>query len=128
MTPVRPIASSMTSPRPEISFFSTILTIIGVLGACIDRLYSSVKKELGMHSRVALVAVLVVLSATVWAQQRDRASVPDKYKWDLTQIYASELGLARREGAAREGHPVGARVQGHARHVAGGAGRRRSSA
>ena len=42
-----------------------------------------------MHSRAALVAVLVVLSATVWAQQRDRASVPDKYKWDLTQIYAS---------------------------------------
>src|SRR6186713_1668453 len=43
-----------------------------------------------MHSRAALVTVLVVLSATVWAQQRDRASVPDKYKWDLTQIYATD--------------------------------------
>jgi hypothetical protein len=55
----------MTSPRPEISFVSTILTIIGVLGACTDRLYSRVQKELAMRSRTALAAVLVVLSVTV---------------------------------------------------------------
>src|SRR5687768_574620 len=88
MTPVRPIASSMTSPRPEISLVSTIFTMMGVLGACIGRLYSRPEREL-MVRRAVVAFALVGLIVPTAAQQRDRASIPEKYKWDLTAIYPS---------------------------------------
>ena len=42
-----------------------------------------------MLQRCACVVALLALGAGALAQQRDRASNPDKYKWDLTPIYAS---------------------------------------
>jgi len=42
-----------------------------------------------LATRSAAAAALV-LSATVVAQERDRSKIPDKYKWDLTEIYPSD--------------------------------------
>jgi len=42
-------------------------------------------------SRSSLVVLaLVALTLTVVAQERDRAKIPDKYKWNLAEIYPSE--------------------------------------
>jgi oligoendopeptidase F len=38
---------------------------------------------------VHLVITLLILSTPAWAQQRDRSDTPERYKWDLTPIYAS---------------------------------------
>ncbi len=38
---------------------------------------------------VHLAVALLMVTTPVWAQQRDRASIPEKYRWDLTQIYPS---------------------------------------
>jgi oligoendopeptidase F len=46
-----------------------------------------------MHSmkRLAAIAVLAVaLPATMFAQERDRSKVADRYKWDLAPLYTSE--------------------------------------
>jgi oligoendopeptidase F len=42
-----------------------------------------------MIRHVAFVFAFVTFVVSAAAQQRDRASIPDKYKWDLTHIYAS---------------------------------------
>lgn len=42
-----------------------------------------------MLQRIAVVLALVVFGASMGAQQRDRAGVPERYKWDLTHIYPS---------------------------------------
>lgn len=42
-----------------------------------------------MLQRIAVALALVVFSASMGAQQRDRAGVPERYKWDLTHIYPS---------------------------------------
>jgi oligoendopeptidase F len=42
-----------------------------------------------MVRRVAVALALIAFIVPTAAQQRDRASVPDKYKWDLTHIYPS---------------------------------------
>ena len=42
-----------------------------------------------MARRVAVTFALIVCVIPAVAQQRDRSSIPDKYKWDLTHIYAS---------------------------------------
>src|SRR5688572_13690202 len=42
-----------------------------------------------MYRRAALAIAIVLLAANAGSQQRDRASIPQKYKWDLTQIYPS---------------------------------------
>ncbi len=42
-----------------------------------------------MSQRVVIAIVVLALTVTTWAQQRDRASIPEKYKWNLTEIYAS---------------------------------------
>jgi oligoendopeptidase F len=42
-----------------------------------------------MVRRAVIVFALVGLIAPAAAQQRDRASIPEKYKWDLTAIYPS---------------------------------------
>ena len=42
-----------------------------------------------MFQRIAVALALVVFSATTWGQQRDRAAIPERYKWDLTPIYPS---------------------------------------
>src|SRR5688572_9435919 len=42
-----------------------------------------------MLQRLGVIVAVVVLSAGALAQQRDRASIPEKYKWDLTPIYPS---------------------------------------
>ena len=56
-----------------------------------------------MARRVIVAFALIVSIAPAVAQQRDRASIPDKYKWDLTHIYASNAGWnADRENLERE--------------------------
>ena len=42
-----------------------------------------------MVRRAVLAFALVGLIVPAAAQQRDRASIPEKYKWDLTAIYPS---------------------------------------
>jgi oligoendopeptidase F len=42
-----------------------------------------------MYQRAAVAVAILALTSITWAQQRERASIPDKYKWDLTQIYPS---------------------------------------
>jgi oligoendopeptidase F len=42
-----------------------------------------------MFQRAAIATALVVLAVNAAAQQRERASIPERYKWDLTQIYPS---------------------------------------
>jgi oligoendopeptidase F len=42
-----------------------------------------------MIRRVAAAFALVAFIVPAAAQQRDRASIPEKYKWDLTHIYPS---------------------------------------
>jgi oligoendopeptidase F len=42
-----------------------------------------------MVRRIAVALVFAALLVPVAAQQRDRASIPEKYKWDLTHIYPS---------------------------------------
>lgn len=41
------------------------------------------------HSAVSAFLV-VALSLTIAAQERDRAAIPDKYKWNLADIYPSD--------------------------------------
>jgi oligoendopeptidase F len=42
-----------------------------------------------MYRSIAAAIAVMVLSVAPGAQQRDRASIPEKYKWDLTHIYPS---------------------------------------
>ena len=42
-----------------------------------------------MIRRLAIAAALIAFIVPAAAQQRDRASIADKYKWDLTHIYPS---------------------------------------
>src|SRR5918999_2289668 len=42
-----------------------------------------------MYQRAAVVIAILALTSSTLAQQRERASIPDKYKWDLTHIYPS---------------------------------------
>src|SRR5262245_30650944 len=44
--------------------------------------------SVGVLSIAAASVFAVVLSAAV--QERDRAKIPDQFKWDLTQIYAGD--------------------------------------
>ncbi len=39
---------------------------------------------------IAILAVVLALAAAVTAQDRSRASIPEKYKWNLADLYASE--------------------------------------
>ena len=63
--------------------------MMGVLGACIDSIVQQALRGSLHGPRVAVAFALVALIVPVAAQQRDRASIPEKYKWDLTQIYPS---------------------------------------
>jgi oligoendopeptidase F len=38
----------------------------------------------------SLVAVTLLVNGSTLAQERDRSKIPDHYKWDLTQLYASD--------------------------------------
>lgn len=60
------------------------------------------------HTLRPLASVLIVVSAVALGaaqavQERDRARIPDKYKWDLSEIYASDdAWRAAREKLAAE--------------------------
>ncbi len=76
-----------------------------------------------MIRRSVVAFALIALMVPVAAQQRDRASIPEKYKWDLTPIYPSNAAwrAAKEKLAGRaSGHSA---VQRDARQVAGGARR-----
>ena len=61
-------------------------------------------------------------------QERDRSRIPDRYKWDLTDIYPDGRGVAQRQGGAGRGPAGDACVQGRARERARPGWRTRSSA
>lgn len=42
-----------------------------------------------MYRAATAVIVITLLAVVPAAQQRDRGSVPEKYKWDLTHSYSS---------------------------------------
>ena len=49
------------------------------------------RKMIASSSRpIALALALVALTITAGAQSRDRAQTPDKYKWNLAEIYPSD--------------------------------------
>jgi oligoendopeptidase F len=55
-----------------------------------------------MRPRAFLVAVaLAALTLTVVAQERDRTKVPDQYKWNLTDLYASDAAWRTDKDAAQ---------------------------
>src|SRR6185295_5730030 len=39
---------------------------------------------------LALIAFIAALVGAAAAQERDRTKIPDQFKWNLTEIYASE--------------------------------------
>ena len=39
---------------------------------------------------LAVVAAVAGFSVTAFARERDRAKIPDRYKWNLADIYANE--------------------------------------
>src|SRR5215467_8017500 len=46
-----------------------------------------------MHRHIRSIAVgsaVLALTLTVAAQERDRANIPDKYKWNLADLYPSD--------------------------------------
>ena len=47
-------------------------------------------KRLIRPSVVASVLAVLVLAITLGAQERDRSKVPDRYKWNLADIYPSD--------------------------------------
>jgi oligoendopeptidase F len=52
---------------------------------------------------LAAPTALLVLAATLGAQERDRSKIPDKYKWNLADIYPSDASWrAAREAFAAE--------------------------
>src|SRR5262245_19385801 len=52
---------------------------------------------------LVIVAALAVLVVTLGAQERDRSKIPDKYKWNLADIYPSEASWrAAKEAFAAE--------------------------
>src|SRR3954462_5780864 len=52
------------------------------------------------HARsIATAFALLVLTLTVAAQERDRSSMPDKYKWNLADIYPSDAAWRAAKGA-----------------------------
>ena len=71
---------------------------------------------------VAVVAGITAVGAV--AQQQERAKIPEKYKWNLAEIYPSdEAWRAAKDKLAAEIPRLRA-VPGHARVVAADAGRR----
>ena len=56
-----------------------------------------------MARRAVIVLGVLVCCVPLVAQQRDRASIPDKYKWDLTPIYPSSVAWrAAKDQLAKE--------------------------
>ncbi len=43
-----------------------------------------------LGARATIAGVAFMLAISIVAQERDRARIPDRYKWDLTHIYPSE--------------------------------------
>src|SRR5262245_8859233 len=59
-----------------------------------------------MKRLAAVVVALVFLAVTLPAQERERASIPDKYKWDLTPIYATETAWRAAKDRVRDEVPA----------------------
>jgi oligoendopeptidase F len=49
-----------------------------------------VSSSVRIRTAVALAALLLVLGLPGLAQDRDRSKIPDKYKWNLADLYASD--------------------------------------
>ncbi len=63
------------------------------------------------HSAVSAFLV-VALSLTIAAQERDRAAIPDKYKWNLADIYPSDAAWRAAKDAFTAEVPSLARFKG----------------
>ncbi len=78
--------------------------------------------------KMILAAVLIALTVTAGAQSRDRSQTPDKFKWNLAEIYPSDARVACREGQAVGRPAAAAPVPGQAVRVRRVARRRARSA
>src|SRR5437899_12497252 len=47
---------------------------------------------------VAVTTVALTLTLTATAQERDRAKTPDKYKWNLTDLYRDDAAWRAAKG------------------------------
>jgi oligoendopeptidase F len=57
---------------------------------------------------IAVASAVLALTFTVVAQERDRASIPDKYKWNLADLYPSDAAWrAAKEAFAAELPSIG---------------------
>ena len=59
---------------------------------------------------VALTVIALTISGA--AQSRDRAQTPDKYKWNLTELYAERRRVAFGEGETFRGPAEAAAIPG----------------
>ena len=56
---------------------------------------------------VLTVVVVTAMSVAMLAQERDRAKVPDKFKWNLADVYASDAaGRTAKDKAVAEAVPI----------------------
>ena len=46
--------------------------------------------------KMILAAALIALTVTAGAQSRDRSQTPDKFKWNLAEIYPSDAAWRAR--------------------------------
>ena len=76
------------------------------------------------HRALTIVAVLAVLVAAVTAQERDRAKIPDQYKWNLADIYPTEAAWRAAKDKLAAELPQLRQYPGQARLVGGDARRR----
>ena len=76
--------------------------------------------------RVSLlvVAALSALTLSGIAQERDRAKIPDKYKWNLSDLYPDDAAWRAAKDKLAAEIAAARRIQGQARQLARHAGRR----
>ena len=81
-----------------------------------------------MHPRLMRLALtgvlLLVTTMLLTAQERDRAKVPDSFKWNLADIYPDQAAWRARKDAITAELPALRTSRGHARRVRRDAGRR----
>src|SRR5688500_18156769 len=62
--------------------------------------------------QISIALAIVLLTLTTVAQERDRAKIPDKYKWDLTDIYPTEAAWRAAKFKLQAAIPQLAQVKG----------------
>ena len=64
--------------------------------------------------RMSIAFAIVLLTLTSIAQERDRAKIPDKYKWNLADIYPTDAAWRAAKDKLQAELPAARAVQGQA--------------